>query len=93
MYFSSLKQKVQELSSRPAAKKSPPVTEPKPKVIIEQVPTADVVGLQQTVATVRYVILYNNITLSIDIMPTDPSLTLAPPEKDDFFILRLIPYV
>ena len=55
-FFSSLKQKVQELSSRPAQKKTPtpPSEPPKPKVIIEQVPTADVVGLQHTVATVRY---------------------------------------
>lgn len=53
---SSLKQKIQELSSRPAPKKTPtpPAEPPKPKVIIEQVPTADVIGLQQTVATVRW---------------------------------------
>jgi len=51
------------LSSRPPPKKTAAVEQPKPKVIVEQVPTADVVALQHTVATVRLVILETHCTV------------------------------
>lgn len=48
------------MSSRPSPPKKAPVSEPKPKVIVEQVPTADVVGLQQTIVTIRLVITWSS---------------------------------
>lgn len=54
---STLKQKIQELSSRPEPRKkapSPIVEAPKAKVIVEQVPSPEVATLQQAVATLRY---------------------------------------